>query len=540
MTGLYDTPRPTVRIRFEPQGVEVEVPEGRVLMAAARQAGVHIEAPCGGQGWCGRCRVVATGELSAHTPDELRLLRPDDLADSVRLACRARALGDVVVRVPAAEGAVRVVEAGGEPTLALEPPEARGLACGARCAGAAVDVGTTTLALELVDLRTGDRLGRASALNPQVRFGADVLSRVSHALTREGARELRSTVLGEVERLLLGSLEKADVLAEDLVEVVLAGNTAMTHLALGVDVSPLAAAPYEGALVEAAVTTGEAVGFTSLLGARVVTMPAVSAFIGGDVAAGMLATSLPDREAPTVFIDLGTNGEIVLATPDGLIAASTAAGPALEGAALSHGIRAEAGAIERVALVADRLELDVIGGEAPRGICGSGLLDLTAALLDAGALDSSGRLQPAGPLASQVEDAEGGRRLRVADGVYLTQQDVRQVQLSKGAVTSGISLLMEASGLAEDAVEEVVFAGGFGLHVRPAALARVGMIPRVWADRVSFAGNTSLEGAAMALASSAVRKRAEELARKVRTVDLAAHPAFEQRFLKALDFPLGW
>lgn len=537
MTDLFDSPRRMHRVRFEPQGVEVEAPDGRVLMAAARQAGIHIEAPCGGQGWCGRCRVHVTGELSPHTPDEQRLLRPDELADSIRLACRARIQGDVVVHMADERAGMRIVEAGEEPRLEVEPPEERGIGCGERCFGAAVDVGTTTLAAVLVDLRTGKRVDSASAVNPQARFGADVLSRVSYALAG-GLGELHVLVVAEVERMLLGMLAAAGVPAEELVEIAVAGNTAMAHLFFGIDPTPISAAPYEGARLAPVRALAAEVGFARLPAAHVYALPAISAFVGGDIVGGLMATALRDQDEAALLIDLGTNGELVLRTGDGeLLACSTAAGPALEGASISQGMRAEAGAIERVSREGHALALSVIGETKPHGICGSGLLDLAEVLLESGAMDAIGRLQPAGPIAALVGDAEGIRRVRLADDVFVTQHDIRQLQLAKGAVAAGISLLLEEAALPEESVGDVIVAGGFGAHVRPTALARIGLVPRAWADRVSFAGNTSLEGATLALTNSRCRSEAERLATSVRTLDLAAHPAFERRFLGALDFP---
>jgi len=525
-------------VRFEPGGIEAEAPHGRVLMAVARQAGVHVEAPCGGQGWCGRCRVRVEGELSEHSPDELRLLRPDELRDGVRLACRARVEGDVVVHLAEERGDMRVVEAAEQPTLEVEPPESRGIACGERCLGAAIDVGTTSLALALVDLRSGRRVAIGSALNPQVAFGADVLTRVGRAIEGEAAA-LRSAVVTETERLLLGMLAEAGAGPGELVEAIVAGNTAMTRLFFGADVAPIAAAPYEGEFAVPLVATGEDLGMSRLPGLRFESLPSISAFVGGDIVGGLLATALSERDAPTLLLDLGTNGEIALRTSEGLFASSTAAGPAFEGAGISNGMRAEPGAIERAELRDGDLVVETVGDKPAVGVCGSGLVDVTAALLAAGALDASGRLLPEGALASRIADTDGARQVALADGVTLTQNDIRQLQLAKGAVGAGIGLLLEEAGLVPDDVDEIVLAGGFGLHVRPAALVAIGLLPKWWGERVSFAGNSSLAGAELALASSGARAAARRLAQEVRTLDLAAHPAFEQRFLGELAFPTG-
>jgi uncharacterized 2Fe-2S/4Fe-4S cluster protein (DUF4445 family) len=264
--------------------------------------------------------------------------------------------------------------------------------------------------------------------------------------------------------------------------------------------------------------------------------PAISAFVGADAVAGALATSLASREAPALLVDLGTNGEVVLAAAGRLLAASAAAGPAFEGAGLSSGMGAPPGAIDRVWLDDGGLRHTTIGDVAARGLCGSGLLDLLALLLDTGALDGSGRLQPVGPLASFVREETDGRRVVVADRVALTQQDVRAAQLAKAAVQVAVDVLLAESGVGTCEVSDVVIAGGFGSQVRPAALAAIGVIPAGWVDRVVFAGNTALAGASRLLLSSDARREAEQIAAATTVVPLATRTDFQARFLAALEF----
>jgi uncharacterized 2Fe-2S/4Fe-4S cluster protein (DUF4445 family) len=401
--------------------------------------------------------------------------------------------------------------------------------------------GTTTVAVQLLDLVTGEVLATSGELNVQRAFGADVLSRVAHAQAG-GGTELQHLIGGQIEAMLAEVLRKAGLAAERLAEVVVVGNTAMTGLLAGADLTSLAEAPYEGAPIGGVRIPAYEVGMTSFPSLDLVVLPGVSAFIGSDVAAGIMAAGLAERVAPTLMIDLGTNGEIVLAAGGRLTATSTAAGPALEGASIEYGMRAEAGAIERVDLEDEKLTLSTIGGREPVGICGSGLIDLVAALLDAGVIDHSGRFIDAvgSPFRNRFT-AHGDVRAFVVDsasGVLLTQKDVRQVQLAIGAVRTGIDLLLEEAGIGHHAVVSVVVAGGFGYHVRAESLARLGLIPPVWLDRVSFAGNTALAGARMALVNSGVRARVDAVSAVVRTVDLAPHPEFQKRFLGALSFPL--
>lgn len=528
-------------IRFEPAGRTVRVPVGSTLLQAARATRLAVDAPCGGTGTCGSCRVVATGALDPPSRNERELLGGAGLAASKRLACRARIAGDATVTIPEPSREVRIVTAAEQAPAPVEDPAARGIVAIGTVAGAAIDIGTTTVAVQLLDLRTGEVLATAGDLNAQRVFGADVLSRVARAAA-DGGPELRRLITSQIDELLAQALRTAGLSSDRLAEAVVVGNTAMIGLLLGEDVSPLGEAPYVGAPVAGARLTGGQLGLASAPALDVVVLPGVSAFIGSDIVAGMLATRLAERVAPTLMIDLGTNGELILAAGGQLLAASTAAGPALEGASIECGMRAEPGAIERVDLIDGRLVLGVIGERTPTGICGSGLLDVVAALRDADVLDRSGSFvdRVGSPFRDRFTARDGVRAFALDESanVVLTQKDVRQVQLALGAVRTGIDLLLEAAGIRASAIVNVIVAGGFGYHVRAGSLVRLGLIPPVWLDRVTFGGNTALAGARMALVNSAARAIARDLAGVVRTVDLAAHPEFQQRFLAALSFPV--
>lgn len=529
-----------VTIRFGPAGRTVKVPVGSTLLEAARAVGLAIDAPCGGTGTCGSCRVVAVGKLAPPTRNERELLGGAGLAAGKRLACRARVAGDATVTLEGPTREARVVTSAEQAVVQVEDPAERGISSVGTVVGAAVDVGTTTVAVQLLDLKTGEVMATAVDLNAQRVFGADVLSRVALG-AGDGGAELQRLIVSQLDDLLAQALRVAGLSADRLVEAAIVGNTAMTGLLLGADVSPLGEAPYEGAPTAEARLTGGELGLTSAPALDVRVLPGASAFIGSDIIAGVLASRLAERVTPTLMIDLGTNGELVLAAGGQLLAASTAAGPALEGASIECGMRAEAGAIERVDLVGNRLVFGVIGERAPSGICGSGLLDLVAALLDAEVIDSSGRFvdRVGSPFRDRFTSHDGVRAfvLDAPAGVVLTQKDVRQVQLALGAVRTGIDLLLEAAGIGPSAIVNVIVAGGFGYHVRPESLVRLGLVPPVWHDRIAFGGNTALAGARMALVNSAVRAKAQDLAAVVRTLDLAAHPEFQQRFIAALTFP---
>ncbi|MDO8880556.1 MAG: ASKHA domain-containing protein [Coriobacteriia bacterium] len=523
----------TIRVRFEPGGLDADVAPGTTLLDAAHAAGASIDAPCGGVGRCGACRVRVSGEVSALTPEEADILGGASVAAGRRLACRARAIGDAVVTLGRVRGQAKVVIGSGRAESEGTGPEASG------DVGAAVDIGTTTIAVAIVDMATGDVVASRGALNAQDAFGADVMSRVTAALDGATA-ELRATVLEQVGDLVAEALDESGSSADDLIELAICGNTAMTGIFLGRDISPLAAAPYEGADISGAAGTARALGLPGFDRAEAYVLPGISAFVGADITAGLLVTRLDERTAPTLFVDLGTNGEIVLAGAGRMRATSTAAGPALEGAAIECGMLAETGAIERVRLEGDALSLDVIGDVAPAGICGSGVLDLVAALLDAGVLDASGRLlEVPGPLGARVAERDGQRVFELDPGrdVVLTQKDVRQVQLAVAAVRTGIELLLADAGVRVSDIGEVIVAGGFGFHIDAASVTRIGLLPAEWRDRITFAGNTALAGAHLTLGDDAWRRRATTLAGRVLAIDLAAHPEFQDRFIAALGFP---
>jgi len=534
---------PTYTITFEPSGTRVHVAPGVTIREAAAIAGVDLDAPCGGLGTCGRCAVHAEGTIEPATVDERVLLGEAGLATGVRLACRARVAGDVTVRPIAGEGdekpGLRILELGEHGEITIEPPAARGVTGEAPLLGVVVDIGTTTVVVAVVDLATGERLGSASALNPQHPFGHDVMSRITH-VAAHGPESMRAPIAATIEQLVVDALAPIDRPVSSVREVAIAGNTTMVHLLLGIDPAPLGIAPYEPAFIDPVERRAADVGLAGLGDAGVYILPGISAFVGADITAGLLATHIAEQGRMVLLVDLGTNGEMVLRTPGGLVAASTAAGPALEGASIAYGMRAEAGAIERVSLDASgNLHVETIGGGVPRGLCGSGLLDLIAVLLEAGVLDHTGRLcgEAPHPLASRVSEREGTRAFALTADVYLTQRDVRQVQLANAAIASGIDMLLDAADVSATDMDEMIIAGGFGYHVKAAALVRLGMIPAAWRDRVHFAGNTAMTGALMALLDTAARRRAESIARHVTAIDLAAHPDFQARFVGAMRFP---
>lgn len=524
------------RVVFEPAGREVWIHQGGTVLEAAGQAGIALTTPCGGKGICGKCLVELSGSGEAVS------------------ACQYTVERDLTVNVPVSSQfyeqriLARGVEHGEvEPTI-IERHRAR--AGSGEILGVAVDVGTTTVVAKLVDLADGRCLGTEAGLNPQTRFGDDVISRIHYARAGEGRAELQKTIIDCVNGLIRRLCEGAGTDAESVYEASIVGNTTMNHLLLGYPVEQLGQAPYRAHSVAAHDVPATALGLAVSGSANVHTAANIAGFVGSDTTAVALAVDIDAASEMTLVVDIGTNGELVLGTGERLLAASCAAGPALEGARIRCGSRATAGAIEAVVIDDGDIALDVIGGEvAPRSICGSGLIDGVAALLELGVIDATGRfVSPeealdrcsAAAQARLVEvDGQGAFCLAFNDktgepAVVLTQKDVREFQLAKGAILAGIRLLLRNMGIGIADIEAVLLAGAFGNYIRPSSAVRVGLLPDVPLDRIHFVGNAAASGAEMLLLSEACRARSAALAERIEYVEIAHERDFSEVFAEAM------
>lgn len=474
-----------------------------------------VEFPCGGDGTCGDCKVRVIEGTVPVTPAMRDFLTEDELAAGWRLGCCAFAEGvaDAPVAVPI-EVEVRqwqTVILGDNLPLNFEPRTGF---------GAAVDLGTTTVVVQCVDLSTGAIVGAQSALNDQARYGADVMTRIQHGLTHPGV--LSARIREQIGAMLLAAAEGREV-----DEMLIAGNTVMHHLFCGEDVEPLASVPFRSGAIGSRTFAGAELGWEHFPHTRVTFLPCIGGFVGSDLLVGLLASGLADAGAPEAMFDLGTNGEIAVSTGERIFCASTAAGPAFEGGRISCGMRAGPGAIHHVELDDGQRIYHVIGGGAAQGICGSGLLDAVACAMDSKNLFASGRLR---------DPNEG---IPLTDGLRLTQRDIRELQLAKGAVASGLKLLEEAAGVA--ALERIHLAGAFGNYVREGSARRTGLLPEASGLKgytVHAAGNTALRGARLLLLRPGIRERLmNELLARITHVELAAQPGFQDAFVDSLAFP---
>jgi uncharacterized 2Fe-2S/4Fe-4S cluster protein (DUF4445 family) len=505
---------------------------------AARATGVTIAAGVAKQ----VVKVALPREEHHQTSDVEQLvaavgLRPDDVAPAV-LAALPQALRDD-------EGTVTVTTFAGR-ILAVERGDTAAMKF-----GLAIDIGTTTVVTALLELESGEQLASVSSLNPQAVFGGDLMSRIAFAQFNPGnLKKLTTRILGLLNQHVAQVCREAGVLPKWIYKVVVVGNTCMHHLLLGIDPSWVGLAPYAPVMRHPLVVPARDLFLKIAPEGRVCLLPLVAGFVGADAVAVALATRIDAAQTLRVAVDIGTNGEVILGSRQRLWACSAPAGPAFEGAQIRHGMRGAQGAIDRVA-VEDDLRVHTIGETPPLGICGSGLIDLLAGLLQAGVIDPSGliRVEDRDALPPRLRErvtTRGEERLVVvlrageADApreIVLTQEDVRQVQLAKGAIASGVAMLLHVAGVSVDEVDELMLAGGFGNYVSIPSAIRIGLIPPLPPARVRYVGNAAALGAQLALLSEAERRHADEVARRIEHVSLAAHPDFEQIFVDAMNFP---
>jgi uncharacterized 2Fe-2S/4Fe-4S cluster protein (DUF4445 family) len=582
----------TFAVSVLPDGLVLTAGSGELLSEVLERAGLPLNLYCGGRGVCGKCVVSVLemsglparevvgpelvralrgrgareraclfrirDDLAVLIPDEARrvevsvldssvpcslpldpavkLLRlpPGSLAGSPPLPrpqALRRALGMPRLRVragieagPTSSGAVPETEQAAVVYAGRELIDVIPVAKKPGVCGLAVDLGTTTVAVELVDLESGLVLGRASGLNHQVSYGADVVSRISFAFQdRRKLRRLQRAAADVIAGLAREAAALSGTAMDRVYDVTVAGNTAMNHFLCGVPTDSLAALPFEAAFTARPAFPAAEVGLGFNPQTRLYLAPNIRSFVGGDVSAGLTALGLDACRGNVLFVDLGTNGEVVVKKGRRMAAASTAVGPAFEGTAVSCGMLAGPGAVEAVRWDGG-FRLRTIGGVEPRGVCGSGLVDIMAVALEQGLVAADGRvLSPS-------------KRLHLGGGLFLDQQDVRNIQLAAAAVKTAVRIVLEEAGLRFDALDRVCVAGAFGNRLDPEHARLLGLVPDVPASKVEFVGNASLAGARAMLLSREARLRAERLARRVRHLNLASRPDFQDIYAACLRF----
>ncbi len=603
---------------FRPSGTEARVPPDVTVFDAASWNGVAIDSTCGGHGTCKKCRVKVLDGRAPVTKLDSRAFHPDELRDGWRLACRIHAYTDLEIEVPPLQTRPKAATVGvgrqvilrpaiqkrylelSEPTLedqvtdlervlaALEDLGARaelGVIRGigrtlrssdfkvtavvvddlliavepgdttARRFAIAFDLGTTTVVATLLDVSTGTPVAVRSMLNLQQPYGADVITRISATMMDETALDrLRGLAHETLGTLGLEVCEAGGVDVEEVYEVAVAGNATMIQLALGIDPEPVGVAPFIMAAANYPAMSPADLGITAHPRAIATVFPALGAYVGGDIVAGMLASGLTRDKRLRLFIDVGTNCEIALGDRDRVLTTAAPAGPAFEAAQIRCGMRAADGAIEVVRIAKDVLELGVIGGVEAVGVCGSGLVDAVAELHKAGLLDDSGRFatdevarRVAPNLARRFGVVGSGERVfalswtaeegDLEKAVYLSQRDVRELQFAKASIATGWKLLMDEMGVEVSDIQQVLLAGSFGSYLSPASAIRIGLVPKLPIVRIVSAGNVAGEGAKMALLSTSERHETRSIMEEVRYVELSGRTDFQDVFVGELGFP---
>ncbi|MBI5589441.1 MAG: DUF4445 domain-containing protein [Deltaproteobacteria bacterium] len=523
-----------VKVNVDPEGKSLVADKGTPLLDVLLRAGMPLETACGGQGTCGKCRVHIQGGASLPDDKERLHLDASDISMGIRLACRVALCEDVNVTLPACGGdrTKEVVQGEGPSDGNISFSELV----------VAVDIGTTTINVEVIGLPAGAVMARGSTLNPQRAFGHDVMSRIHAARNPAQSSEmtfiLRETVTGMIHR----SIDGLGALPRNITRIVISGNTVMLHFFFGMDVCPMGKYPYTPQSLDAIIGEAGQYGLDAFGNATVLGLPAISAYLGGDLVAGLLATGIHENRQSSILIDIGTNSEIILAGPKGLIATSCAAGPALEGMNIDFGITASPGAIAGVEISSDVKLIVLPGHPRPLGLCGSGIIELMAELIRLGLVDSSGRMHTVNGSGSpairkRLRQHKGSTAFFVTDDVCFTQKDVRQVQLAKGAIFSGLKALRDLAGVSTGDIKSVVIAGEFGRHLKPEKLISLGMIEALPNATYSFVGNSSLTGAGRIAVNPALLEDAKVIASQVKAFPLSSLSTYERLFIRSLEFP---
>jgi uncharacterized 2Fe-2S/4Fe-4S cluster protein (DUF4445 family) len=607
-------------IKFYPDKKEITVKRSTSLLDSARRAGVKLESLCGGEGICGKCKVViekGTRNLSKLTNVEKSKLSDKEISRGYRLACCSLANGNLTVRVPEESrgGTQRVLIEGVETFFEIDPvvekiflklpkpslqnqksdferlgdclKEEHGLGeisiplsvmkqlpsilrksnwettvtiwgekkiirvepreTLARNYGIALDIGTTTVVGYLVDLNTGKLLEASSILNPQVKYGEDVMTRITFAIQDpDGLKKLNESIIWGVNGIVRDVCSKAHVKSEEISELTVVGNTAMHHLFLGLCPKYLGLSPFTPVIQNPVDIEARNLGIDVNPVANVHILPVIACFVGADNVGVILATQINESSKPVLAIDIGTNGEIALGNRDSITACSCAAGPALEGTHIKFGMRATEGAIEKVKIDPSNLEVkySTIGDAKARGLCGSGIVDAVAELFKAGVILRNGRIN------LKIEDPhlrttkEGnefilarGNETATGEEIKITQKDIREVQLAKAAIYAGASILMERHGVGIREIDSLLLAGAFGSSIDKWSAKVIGLYPDVPLDRVKTVGNAAGAGAKQALISSKKRMDAEIIAKNVHYLELTIAPEFKDEFISAMYFP---
>lgn len=523
-------------------------PKGVTLLESLRNQGHPLEAPCSGQGLCGKCKVqILSGNDDRWSAEELSCLSNEEREGGWRLACHYEPKEDISFtweKNPtwaAQEDSfvfLKSQESHNTESHNAELSSSQEL-------GIAIDIGTTTVVASLVALNNGLVLNEAYAINPQKQFGLDVMSRIAYQdQNQEGNEILKSAICTCLKDLIQTLLEESQREPQQIHQVTIVGNTPMLHFVLGLSAAKLGKAPYLSLVEGLTATDTVTLGIGTLPKKPVYLLPPIKAFVGSDISAGLLASDIMNRKGNVLLIDIGTNGEIVLKTEQGLFCCSCAAGPAFEGANISCGMRATGGAIESMELDAHgHLKIETIGNHPTQGICGSGVLDVISLLAENKLLGKTGRLKSSEDVPSAfthlLSENERGRYFLLDErnpAIRLYQSDVRQIQLAKGAIRSGVEALLQHQHIKPEAISEVLIAGQFGSHIKERSLIKSGMLPSAFGNKVTYIGNSAKKGAELCLTNPAAMEKIGTIAKATEYIELSTLQGYDRLFVSCLNF----
>ncbi len=593
------------KIFIKQLGKDFEYVPKKNLLQLLLENDIFVDNPCNGNGSCGKCKVrVLEGNLPPLSPTERKLLKEDEINADIRLSCLVVPKEDITIEILQKERKHKILTTGYVPEFEFNPTISKKIfeikmptlekqspfedslceALGSKKVnwkllrdyessygtvtgvfndselialeagdtteflyGVAIDIGTTTVVAALIDMNNGEELATASRINPQKKFGLDVLTRITYELEHpEGSKEeLQKTIVEAINEMVDELCSEGKVKKENIYEISIAANCTMMHFLLGVDATSIGKSPYAPIFTKAKNISASDLGIKAAKCARVYCLPSVSSYIGADIVAGAYVCELHKAEENILFIDIGTNGEIVLSKGGKLLSCSCAAGPALEGMNISSGMRAAEGAVEDVVITENGIDLKVIGEEDPIGICGSGILAAVKELLRTGIVKNNGAFIKK----EQLEESDyrykmiqlnGNKREFILKGtpeqLLITQGDVRQVQLAKGALLSGFYALLKQAKIDMGELDKVMIAGQFGAHLPADSLVGTGILPKEVKDKLVYVGNSSKTGAYMALMSVRVKKEIEDLAGEMEYMELGASEGYEKLFSQCLIF----
>ncbi len=543
----------SVTVSLTDDGAPLVVEVGCSVQGVARQNDIDIMATCGGRGRCRSCRIkLVEGTVTEPSVADQSQLSKDEITEGYRLACQCypRASASYAISPPNHETSFQILNDAGQQQLpeSINPAEENETPY-----GIAFDIGTTTVVGYLMDLTTGASLASVSGLNPQTVFGGDVISRIGFAAEKPThVKKLHQRIATFLSDLSQQACDQVGISRSEICKVTVVGNTCMHHLLLGIDPTPLGCAPYEPVFTEAYLCPARKCGLKLHENAQAYLLPIVAGFVGADTVGMILSAKLASSTGIVIAADIGTNAEVVLRTDHGLIACSSPAGPALEGGQIHDGMRAAYGAVDKVTAGEDII-IHTIGDAPPLGVCGSGLIDSVAVLLDLGIIDKTGRMhtEPKAPLSPAIEArlrkgesgmpefvlvwaADSGNHL----DIVLTQGDVRQLQLAKAAIMSGVQALLQQVEMDCDSIDAFLLAGGFGNYINIRNARRIGLIPDLADDRIHYIANAAGLGAQLTLLSDRCRRQAEQIAIETKHLPLAGLEGFQKIYLGTMGFPL--